>query len=90
MSLVALSLNIPTDAVVALVERYQTKDDPIAHPLPLVSGKDLMRRLNLKSGPQIGELLSAIEQAQASGELTTRDEALAWAKEWLMAQTKNC
>ncbi|NEZ66021.1 CCA tRNA nucleotidyltransferase [Leptolyngbyaceae cyanobacterium CCMR0082] len=84
VSLVALSMGIPATAVGVMVERYQTPDDPVAHPTPLLSGKDLMRGLNLKSGPQIGQLLSAIEQAQASGELTNADEALIWAKDWLV------
>ncbi|MEL6937163.1 MAG: CCA tRNA nucleotidyltransferase [Cyanobacteria bacterium J06607_17] len=86
VSLVALSMGIPHDAVAAMVERYQIADDPLAHPTPLVSGKDLMHRLDLSSGPQIGHLLSAIENAQASGELTSADEALAWAKQWFLDQ----
>ena len=82
VSLVALSIGISVESVTRLVKRYQTADDLVAHPAPLVSGKDLMRILQLKSGPQIGQLLSAIENAQATGELTTADEALIWAKEW--------
>ena len=86
VSAVALSINMPTSSVIALIERYQTQDDPIAHPVPLVSGKDLMRLLNLKSGPQIGQLLSAIENAQAQGKLTSADDALIWAKDWFLQQ----
>jgi tRNA nucleotidyltransferase (CCA-adding enzyme) len=85
-SLIALSLGIPAASVIAMVERYQTADDPIAHPVPLVSGKELMRLLHLKSGPQIGQLLNAIEIAQAGGQLTNTDEALIWAKHWFTAQ----
>ena len=88
VSLVALSLGIPAESVVSMVKRYQIADDPIAHPSPLVSGKDLMAWLNLKSGPKIGQLLNAIEHAQASGQLTTADEALIWAKDWFMEQKK--
>ncbi len=86
VSLVALSLGISAELVVAMVKRYQTADDPIAHPIPLVSGKEIMRRLDLKSGPQIGQLLSAIETAQAQGQLTSADEALLWAKDWFLEQ----
>ena len=82
VSLVALSMGISVDAVARLVKRYQTADDLVAHPVPLVSGKDLMCLLKLKSGPQIGQLLSAIENAQATGEVTTADDALLWAKDW--------
>lgn len=84
VSLVALSIGIPVETVTAMVKRYQTADDPIAHPVPLVSGKDLMQLLALKSGPQIGQLLNAIENAQAGGQLTNADEALVWAKEWFL------
>ena len=89
VSLVAFSMGIPTKSVVAMIERYQTDEDPIAHPIPLVSGKDLMQLLNLKSGPQIGQLLNAIENAQASGQLTNTNEALTWAKEWFLKQQKS-
>ncbi|MEM6252141.1 MAG: CCA tRNA nucleotidyltransferase [Cyanobacteria bacterium P01_D01_bin.156] len=82
VSLVALSAGVPAETVVAMVKRYQNAEDIIAHPVPLVSGKDLMRTLRLKSGPHIGRLLSAIEQAQAQGTLTTAQEALAWARKW--------
>ncbi|MEM1238893.1 MAG: CCA tRNA nucleotidyltransferase [Cyanobacteria bacterium P01_H01_bin.26] len=82
VSLVALSLGVATESVAALVKCYLTENDPVAHPVPLVSGKDLMRWLNLKSGPQIGQLLWAVENAQASGQITSADEALIWAKDW--------
>lgn len=86
VALVALSMGVPAETVVEMVTCYQTASDPIAHPVPLVSGKDLMRGLNLKSGPHIGQLLSSIEKAQAAGQLTCADEALAWAKEWFKTQ----
>ncbi|MEM9805041.1 MAG: CCA tRNA nucleotidyltransferase [Cyanobacteria bacterium P01_D01_bin.56] len=80
VSLVALAQGVPAEAIMAMVKRYQDSEDVIAHPAPLVSGKDLMRVLNLKSGPHIGRLLSAIEYAQAEGTLTNAKEALAWAE----------
>ena len=44
----------------------------------LVDGRDLMSEFGLSPGPRIGELLEAIEEAQAAGELVTRDDALEW------------
>jgi putative nucleotidyltransferase with HDIG domain len=38
--------------------------------------QSLMRELNLKPGKQIGELLEAIREAQAMGEVSTREQAL--------------
>ena len=49
-------------------------------PLPLVSGHDLMSELGLPPGKRIGELLEAIREAQAAGEIATREAALALAR----------
>ena len=46
-------------------------------PEPLVSGRDLLREFDLEPGPRVGELLEAVREAQAAGEVHTRDEALA-------------
>lgn len=51
----------------------------VAPPL-LISGHDLMSELGLPPGKRIGELLEAIREAQAAGEVLTRQEALALAR----------
>jgi hypothetical protein len=38
-----------------------------------------MEAFSLKPGPRIGRLLEALREAQAAGEVATREEALAWA-----------
>lgn len=43
---------------------------------PLVSGGELMAKFNLNPGPQIGELMKAIELARDEGKISTVDEAL--------------
>lgn len=52
-------------------------------PPPLLNGYDLQRELGLEPGPKIGELLEQIRDAQLSGEISQRDEAIAWAKRLL-------
>lgn len=47
----------------------------------LLSGRDLMHALHLKGGPEIGRLLRLLEEAQAAGEITTAEEALALAQQ---------
>ncbi|HEY1015448.1 MAG TPA: HD domain-containing protein [Herpetosiphonaceae bacterium] len=47
---------------------------------PLVDGTLLMAELGLKPGPRVGELLEALREAQAAGEIATGDEALALAR----------
>ncbi len=46
-------------------------------PMKLVDGHDLINIVGLTPGPLIGELLAVVHEAQASGELTNREEALA-------------
>ncbi len=52
-------------------------------PPPLISGDDLMAELDLSPGKHIGELLEAIREAQAAGEIATRHDALELAKRTL-------
>jgi len=43
----------------------------------LIDGRDIMRMFGLAPGPLIGRLLARVHEAHASGELSTREEALA-------------
>lgn len=52
-------------------------------PPRFVTGHDLMRLFELSPGPLIGELLEAVKEAQASREITTREEALALVQQLL-------
>ncbi|WP_225907607.1 CCA tRNA nucleotidyltransferase [Leptolyngbya sp. BL0902] len=83
LALLALAHGMAETVVIALVERYLNPQDPVAHPRPLISGRDLIQGLGLPPGPQIGELLEAIQLAQAEGFVTQRPEALAWVKQRL-------
>jgi hypothetical protein len=56
--------------------RLQHEDRRVTQP-PLVNGRDLLRDFGLQPGPQIGILLEAVREAQAVGEIGTRDEAMA-------------
>ncbi|MBX0330632.1 HD domain-containing protein [Oscillochloris sp. ZM17-4] len=47
---------------------------------PLLRGTDLIDTLGLTPGPQVGAMLRAIAEAQAAGEIASRDEALALAR----------
>jgi tRNA nucleotidyltransferase/poly(A) polymerase len=47
---------------------------------PLVSGKDIMSALNMKSGPEVGKILAQIEEARLAGEVVTKEDALTLAK----------
>jgi poly(A) polymerase len=45
----------------------------------LVNGNDLMNSLNIPPGPLVGRLLENLREAEATGEVATRDDALALA-----------
>jgi poly(A) polymerase len=42
----------------------------------LLNGHDLQREFGLLPGPRLGELLAELREAQAAGEVGSRDEAL--------------
>jgi len=50
----------------------------LSAPPKLISGHDLIKAFGLKPGPKVGELLEAVREARAAGELSTREEALAY------------
>ncbi len=64
----------------ALYFAYFEQFDETVKPTPLVNGRDLMQQLDLEPGPEIGRLLRLIEEKQAVGEITTRVEALQFAR----------
>ena len=58
-----------------------SQDDPLAGSVPpLADGRQLMTHLGLQPGKQLGHILDLILEAQAAGEIYTRDEALALAR----------
>ena len=61
-----------------LTHYFERHDETIAPP-PLVTGHELMAELGLSKGPEVGRLLEALREAQAAGEVKSRDEALALA-----------
>jgi len=67
-----------------LAQRFQ--EESLVVPPKLVDGHDLINIFGMSPGPRIGELLEAVREAQASGELTTREEALAYIRQHLLSK----
>jgi poly(A) polymerase len=63
-----------------LAQRFEKE---LTAPPRLVTGHDLMDALDLAPGPLLGRLLEAVQEAQAAGEVTTREQALALARQEL-------
>ncbi len=59
--------------ILAEHERQQTK----ILPAKLIDGHDIMQAFELLPGPLIGKLLAMVDEARASGEVSTKEEALA-------------
>jgi tRNA nucleotidyltransferase (CCA-adding enzyme) len=79
-ALVAIARGVGLAAIEPLVQRFLMPNDPVAHPIPPLTGRDLMTTLHLPPGPQIGQLLEAVQLAQAEGLIQSRQEALDFAK----------
>ena len=69
------------DVVRLFMENWWEKRAESITPPPLLNGNDLMQELSLEPGPLIGQLLEAIREAQALGEVSTREDALRIARE---------
>ena len=64
------------------------QEESVVAPPKLIDGHDLINIFGLSPGPRIGQLLEAVHEAQASGELATREEALAYLRRRLVAEVR--
>jgi poly(A) polymerase len=55
---------------------FEQKELLLPMPRQLVTGDDIMREFNLRQGPEVGELLSLVHEAQMEEQISTRREAL--------------
>jgi hypothetical protein len=56
-----------------------------AHQGRLIDGYDIMKSFGLSPGPRLGELLETVREAQAAGEITDKNNALAFVRRILDA-----
>lgn len=68
-------------AAAPLLEAYFQRYDEIIAPRPLLNGNEIKRELDLPSGPQIGRIINRLVEEQAAGIITTREEAVRFAKQ---------
>lgn len=86
LAVLAVATGIPIAAVAPLIQRFLSPNDPVAHPNPPLTGRDLMASLQIPPGPQVGQLLEAIQFAQAEGNIQTREQALTFAQQLFNAE----
>jgi tRNA nucleotidyltransferase/poly(A) polymerase len=71
------------DAARELLENYWEKPEKTVNPPQLLDGNDIITIYSLEEGPLIGKLLHAIREAQATGKVVTRKEAVEFGFKWL-------
>ena len=65
-----------------LLEFYLQAQETIK-PLPkLIDGNDVMQILKIKPSPILGEILNSLHEAQISGDITTKEEAISFVKNY--------
>ena len=68
------------DVVRTLLEAWWEHQNEHISPSPLIGGKMLIDEFGLTPGPLIGEILQAVREAQAAGEVQKLDQALSLAR----------
>jgi len=69
---------------IAYVIRQRLEKTEAVKPTKLINGHDLMRAFKLSPGQLIGRLLEAVQEATATGEISTRAQAVKYARTLLV------
>lgn len=85
-SLLALAQGVDLMALQPMITRFLDPTDTVAHSRALITGTVIMKQLGVRPGPEVGRLLKAVEQAQATGTIDSEEEAIAWAKNYIAAR----
>ena len=70
--------------LVSYVLEEREREASLVRPPKLITGHDLMAIFNLQPGPELGRILETVREAQATGEVTSREEALSLAGKLLL------
>ncbi len=66
-----------------LFRYYREQYYPAVNTPELIKGRDLMVLFQMKPGPMMGQVLKEVREAQLSGQLRTREQAVDFASRWL-------
>ncbi len=69
-----------------LLENLWERPADVVKPPSLLDGHEVMDAFALTPSPLVGQLLEAIREAQAMGEISSKEEALVFGQAWLDAQ----
>jgi len=73
--------------LVAYVLAQHFEAESLTVPAKLIDGHDLMDKFGLSPGPKVGEILEAVRETQAAGEVTTQEEAFAYIEHLLASSS---
>lgn len=59
------------------------EEKTVSKPPRILNGHEIMKILNIGPGPKVGKLLEELREAQATGEISTREQAVAYTKHLL-------
>ncbi len=65
----------------SLLSTYFEQKQEVVSPVRYLSGGDVMALLDIPGGPEVGRILAAVEEAQAAGDVTSREQAEALARQ---------
>lgn len=74
------------ETIHVLLERFFLHYETAVAPPPLLSGHDVMQQFALDPGPQIGDILESVREAQVEGQISTYEEALDHIQRFLNTQ----
>ncbi len=77
---------VQVERALMLLFNYYIQHDTVVAPNPLINGNDLMKHFDLEGGRVIGDVLTILREAQVTGEITSSDEALRRAEQYLAQQ----
>ncbi|MHB8103970.1 MAG: CCA tRNA nucleotidyltransferase [Dehalococcoidales bacterium] len=58
-------------------------EENLSVPVKILDGHDIIKLFGLNAGPKVGELLEVLHEAQAAGEITTREQAVEYIRNLL-------
>ena len=73
--------------MVAYILAQHFEEESLTVPPKLIDGHDLINLFGLSPGPKIGGMLEAVREAQAAGEVNTKEEALAYTERLLASSS---
>lgn len=65
-------------SIVSLYDDYVCYENKMNKKKPLLNGKEIMEILKISEGPKIGQIISRLEEAELSGLISTKEEAISF------------